>query len=157
METKWRLRSAQLFLTYPQCELRKEVVLDLLRDIIGVDNIEDYLVAEERHKNGDKHIHAYLKLHNTVDVRDSRHFDLITVVGDDLQHYHGNYQGCRGPKNVIKYCSKDDNYIASFDVEARLKATEGKKKILGKQLLDGKALIELTKENPELIFEFDRI
>jgi len=36
--------------------------------------------------------------------------------------YKGNYQGCRSCNKVIKYCTKEDNYLSNFDVETRLKA-----------------------------------
>lgn len=93
-----------------------------------------------------------------MDTRDPRKFDLVTVVDDDqFVHFHGNYQGCRGPKNVIKYCTKGDNYIASFDVEAKLKANEGKRKFIGKQILDGEDLRKVVRENPELILTFKNL
>lgn len=158
MESKFRLRSAQLFLTYPQCDLKKEMVLDLLRNIIGAEEIQDYLVAEEKHKNGDDHVHCYFKLKRPVDVTNSRYFDLIHVPEDGVPEiFHGNYQGCRGPKNVIKYCSKADNYTASFDVGEAVKASEGHRKKLGQALLDGKELVDLVKEYPAMLLEFDRI
>lgn len=71
--------------------------------------------------------------------------------------FHGNYQGCRGPKNVIKYCTKGDNYISSFDVAAKLQAQQGKRKFLGQQILEGKKLVKVVEENPELVLSFDNL
>lgn len=70
--------------------------------------IMDYVVAEEVHKNGDPHLHVWLKLKNAVNTRNCKFAD--------IGGYHGNYQGVRSNKCVIKYCTKAENYIASIDV-----------------------------------------
>ena len=31
--------------------------------------------------------------------------------------YHGNYQGCRSPKKVVKYCLKSGENFITSDVE----------------------------------------
>ena len=58
---------------------------------------------------------------------------------------------------MIKYCTKGDNYIASFDVSAKLQAQQGKRKFLGQQILEGKKLVKLVEENPELVMSFDNL
>lgn len=74
-----------------------------------------------------------------MDTRDNTFADLAL----DGRVYHGNYQGCRGAKNVAKYCTKKDDYIASFDVVAFTEAKNTKKKFCRK-LIDGGKLEELV-------------
>lgn len=57
--------------------------MECLQNILGVEEIEDYVIAEELHQNGNPHLHCYLKLKHAVDTRDPRHFDINTVVGED--------------------------------------------------------------------------
>lgn len=145
----FRLNSAQLFLTYPQCRLDKQKVYDYLT--VKFNNPINILVAHELHANGDDHLHVYLKLATPVDYSSANCLDL-SFPGEPI--YHGNYQGVRSSKNVVKYCSKKEDYIANFDVEAVKIAQNGKKKVIGTKLIEGMTITNLTKEYPELIFDY---
>jgi hypothetical protein len=64
----FRLYSRQLFLTYSQTSLLKEDVLEQLYSIIEKklgfpfkQGIKEYIVAREKHADGNYHIHVYLK------------------------------------------------------------------------------------------------
>ncbi|OMJ21113.1 Replication-associated protein [Smittium culicis] len=98
----YRLASMSFFLTYPKCALSKETVLAELKKIC---DIETYIVARELHADGTPHIHAYLKVKKTINSKNPRYFDIMG--------YHGNYESCRYPKNVMKYVMKDKNYITN--------------------------------------------
>lgn len=109
----------QWFLTYPQCgDLSKEQVLDHLKTI---DTVQEYVIALELHQDGHPHLHAFVKFETGVLTR---HATPIF----DVQGKHGNYQAVRSCINVIKYCTKEDDYISNFDVEA-YKKKKGKKKV----------------------------
>lgn len=95
------------FLTYPQNDASPSTLLSELSD---VDEIEEYLIAQEEHKDEGKHLHAYVKFKNGV-----KKTDAPTVF--NVLDKSGNYQPARSCKNVIKYCSKDGNYIANFDLD----------------------------------------
>lgn len=105
---KFRINSQQLFLTFPQCPLEPTVVLDKIYSKVNVDK---YVVAQEQHKDGNKHIHVYLLLEQKVNIKDANKFD-ITIDGTV---YHPNIQGCRSWKNVVKYVTKDGNYTTNFE------------------------------------------
>lgn len=45
----------------------------------------DYIVAREKHKDGNHHIHCFFTLNKKINIRDARYFDL------DEGKYHGNY------------------------------------------------------------------
>lgn len=144
----YQLNSSRLFLTYPECPIKKEDALKLLIEK-GLD-IEEYIIAEELHQNGNKHLHAFLKLSTSFRTRDPKFFD--------LNAYHGNYQGCRSEKNVVKYCSKNEDYISNFDLNERLLKKNSHKKIYGLKLIQRQnSLAELVDENPELLFGYKRL
>lgn len=105
--TAFRLYSKQFFLTYPKCPLRPTLALEMIALIISGKSrdIEEYIVAQEKHQDGTDHLHIYLKLDEKLSVRESTLFDLD-------EEYHGNYQSVRSPNRVKKYCTKGGNYIA---------------------------------------------
>jgi len=94
------------FLTYPQNETTMEVALEQLKT---VDTIIEYVIAQETHVDLGKHLHCYVKYTRGVKVADA--FMVFNLLGRS-----GNYQPTCLPKAVIKYCTKEDCYIASFDV-----------------------------------------
>lgn len=97
------------FCTWPQCPLLKEEALQILDKRLLID---EYVICEEKHKDGSPHLHAFIKL------RDRKHFraDLF-----DLDNYHGEYQQAKSFRAVCKYVMKDKNYISNFDVDKYLK------------------------------------
>lgn len=54
----------------------------------------------------------------------------------------------------MEYCKKEGDYITfgDIDVEQYKSAVSNHRKILGKRLIDGDNLVEVVKENPELLF-----
>lgn len=104
------MRARQWFLTYPQCPVPKEQVLKLLEPL-GIDH---YVIAEEAHKDGSPHIHAYIKLLEKVRFKED-YFD-ITDLG---KTYHGHYESVKNYDSVVAYCTKEENYIANVDIKAR--------------------------------------
>lgn len=74
--------------------------------------IEQYIVAQEKHKDGDFHIHVYLKLVKKVNISNCHWFDLVDE--DRGVTFHGKYEGCRNVNAVMKYVVKDGNYVSSM-------------------------------------------
>lgn len=105
--TRFRLAVKTLFLTYPKCPIPKEEALEILkakafeRDL----RIVEYIVAQEKHEDGSDHLHVFLKLDRVFNCKDSEFWD--------LNNYHGNYQGCRSPAAVMKYCVKEGDFLTS--------------------------------------------
>lgn len=98
-----RLSAKQFFLTYPQCPLDKERVLEQLSLTL---NIEQYVIAQETHEDGNLHIHAYIKCVAKVNLKSATTLD--------IDGYHGNYQTCRNPNAVKTYCTKANDYITNI-------------------------------------------
>ena len=105
------------FCTWPKCPIDKEVALKLL-DVKY--ELQEYVICQEKHKDGSPHLHAFLKL-KTKRRFNPQMFDL-----NDLgQNYHGEYQPAKSFKAVVRYVIKDRNYISNFDVQKYL-AKKGK-------------------------------
>lgn len=122
------------FLTYPQCPLEPTDVLALLRARSPV-AIKDYVVAVELHKDGNRHIHAFIRYEKRVTW--SKTLWDITFAG---KTYTGNYQQAKSWSNVVAYCCKETkNYIANISIED----AKSKKAARNSQLLheDPKQLI----------------
>jgi len=95
-------------LTYAQCDLPREALLDLLTELITVE-IDEYCIAKEAHADGSPHLHAYLKFASNFRSRDCRCFD---VAG-----FHPNIERPRSIKAVIKYVQKDGDFLVSPGIE----------------------------------------
>lgn len=126
--------------TWPHCPLSKEDALDLLRARYDLD---EWVIAEEEHADGEPHLHAFLKLTKRKNFKASM-FDL----GD----YHGNYQIAKSWRAVQEYCKKDGNYISNIDLKAaRQKQSKMKKEDL---LKDPEVLMDEGRLNPMQLCSF---
>lgn len=151
LKMPFQLNASTLFLTYPQCPLSKEVLRDELITYLENEGcpVVEYIVAEELHSNGDPHLHAYFKLGSAFRSRNAACFD--------VRGFHGNYQGCRSSKNVIKYCTKAEQYLSNIDVAAILAKTSTRRAIAEKIVKANLPLEEVIQDHPELIFGYQRL
>ena len=104
------------FLTYPQCPCPKEDCLADLRDGLKEKrnlDVEEYVVAEEKHENGDPHLHAFIKLNKRI--RFSK--DLFDIIYEG-KTYHGHYEIAKSWHAVEKYCKKEGDYISNLNIKA---------------------------------------
>lgn len=97
------------FLTYPKCPIGKEMLLSELQNKFDV---KEYVVCEEEHKDGDKHLHAFVKFGKRIYFKSDRF---------DVCGYHGNYQIARSWKAVENYVKKGGNYISNLNLDAASK------------------------------------
>lgn len=147
----FQINTSKLFLTYPQCDVPKEDVLEILR--LALPEFSSYIVAHELHQNGDDHIHCYIEFPEPFRSRNSKFADLHWQMRD----YHGNYQGCRSAKNVIKYCTKAEDFISNMDVAALLQKKNSKREMGAKIVLEESNLTDLVLSFPELIFGYKKL
>lgn len=105
------------FLTYPQCQMTKEVLLKHLDEKFPAE-IKEYVICLEKHKDGNPHLHAFVKFIPKKRIR-TRSFD--------FEGYHGHYEVAKSWKAVVKYVTKYKDYISNFDVKAAM-AKKGKMK-----------------------------
>lgn len=96
-----------VFLTYPQCPLEREQLRNILCERI---NPERYLIARERHSDGNFHLHAYLHF--------GRRRRFVGASIFDVDGFHPNIQKPRSASNVVAYCCKEDiEPLANFDYQ----------------------------------------
>ena len=104
------------FLTYPQCPCPKEDCLADLKDGLKEKrnlDIDEWVVAEEKHENGDPHLHAFIKLNKRI--RFSKNlFDIIY----EGKTYHGHYEIAKSWHAVEQYCKKEGDYISNLNIKA---------------------------------------
>lgn len=148
----FQLNASQLFLTFPQCPVNRAWALAHFERLFGSD-LKDYIIASERHANGDEHLHCYFKLLQPFRTRNSLFAD---ITAPDGTVYHGNYQGCRSSKNVIKYVTKDENYDSNLDV-SELLGGGANRSVIGKKILEGTPLNELVHQYPSLLFGYQKL
>lgn len=73
--------------------------------------------------------------------------------------YHGNYKPAKSAIASIKYITKEDKEpleLADMDYKQEIQAKDSKKRILGKRLIEGEKLVDLVKENPEMLPDIKR-
>lgn len=71
-----------------------------------------------------------------INIRDSNFFDLYDEKQDKL--YHGNYQGARDNTAVVKYVTKESNYVSSYSedyINAQKKSRANKSSLVGELIL----------------------
>ena len=44
--------------------------------------IEEYVIASEKHEDGSPHLHVYLKLDKTIDIKDPMYWDIYIEILD---------------------------------------------------------------------------
>lgn len=103
---KRRIQAKGWYLTYPKCSVTPQACLELLRE---KHTIVEYVISHELHQDGTDHLHAFLKLEKKVTFNKSLF---------DLPEHHGNYQVAKSFKCVIKYITKDGDYITNLDLES---------------------------------------
>jgi len=112
-------------LTWPHCTLTKEECLERLQALPGP-AIKHYVICREKHEDGSPHLHAYLNYETKV-AFGPRRWDL----GPEI---HGDYEPCNSWRHWAKYCQKDGDFIANFDLEAAT-AKKASGRDLNKRLL----------------------
>lgn len=139
-------RAKTWFVTLPQCgDLSKE---DYLFEIRQRYNVVEYVVAEERHETGERHLHAYFKLAKRISFGPN--------IFDYQLLYRGNYQVPRGVKQVIEYITKDKNFISNFDVQAYM--LRGSKNVdLDKVLSGSMSVNEWVRQDSSRIYNLSKL
>lgn len=121
----FRFNAATIFLTYPQCNLTRET---LLQELQAIFEIKDYVIAQEMHQDGSPHLHAFLKFERKINKRTA---DFADLRGGPPDGFHPNITAPRSIKAVITYVEKvsdtlckrklnyfkDGNYIASDGIK----------------------------------------
>lgn len=146
----FRMSAKNFILTYSKAHhLERQSVLDQIKCLVV---ISDYIISEEKHADGSRHIHVQITCERKISVYNENHFDLIDAYG---YYIHGNYKTVKhgSKENVIRYIAKDGNYITSHDLNSDLSPANLKERLLKDSLLYGSdyALKEMIKRDPNQI------
>lgn len=108
--SRYRLSAKTVFATWPRCDITPEDMLAKIRSLAlpSAATLEEYVIAQEDHQDGGKHLHAYLTFSNKLETKNPRWLD--------VDGHHPNVQGCRSPKNVLTYVTKGGIYISSSPI-----------------------------------------
>lgn len=148
--TAFRLNCGQLFLTYPKCPIDPLTALPLLEAML---DFEEYVIAQELHEDGEKHLHVYLRRGQGKkwNIRDPRRLD--------LSGHHGNYQSVRNANAVKKYVTKDGNYVTNMTMDST--PTNPYQRLLATPNLTMEEALKVLSETPQgardLILHRDQI
>ncbi len=107
-----RFNAQRMFLTYSQTtpRLTPEVVLLYLEKKAEIFRIRDYLISHETHKDGGKHIHAYLKFETKLDIKNMIFMDIVYY----RKVYHPNIQKVTQVHKLWEYIKKEKRYITNL-------------------------------------------
>lgn len=134
---KFNFNASRVFLTYPQCPLSKETLLEFIKTI---KEPTTYVIGQESHKDGTPHLHAFFSFDSKIHTTSTRFFD--------HQGYHPNIKkvpSAEARKNFIKYVKKDGNFITN-ELEVL-----GKREELFSNLLTQGLTPEFVRKNPSLL------
>lgn len=99
MDGVFRIYAKNFSLTYPQCSVPKETLLQHLQSMQP-----DYIcVSKELHNDGHPHLHAALCFSTKKNVRSPSYFD--------FQGYHPNIQATKKINEWITYVKKGMDFI----------------------------------------------
>lgn len=154
----FEVRGKSFFLTYPRCDVDLTVLKDhLVTQFNGLNggrnNIHEYIVASETHKDEGLHRHCYVNLLTSVRTKVSQSYFNI---GD----HHPNFQNVRNEQRVVKYCAKDGDYISNCKAKIdkwNRTALKKTKEDIAKELMGGMKITEAVVKYPQLLFGYSRL
>lgn len=145
-DSNFRFNAIQVGMTYSQCPLERDRVLSAWLDKFG-DNIEQYLIAREKHEDGNFHIHGYIRFLKKVNYKDPRFLD--------IDGYHPKIErGLKSSKNWIQYCIKEDEEpLANFKLEKKTNPYADTITVLREKNYDA-AVDYIIEKNPEAYLKY---
>lgn len=157
-EPVFQFNGLALFVTFPQCDVKKEQVLANCRALWGV-FLSFAVIAEELHKDGTPHLHAYIKFKCRKQFSGGHFADFLVRTSQNPSGKHGNYRKVMKPEGCFRYVTKGGNFLVHGRLPKKWKEImEGgtnsskKKKIslddLCQLILDGTPLSEIMVAHP---------
>ncbi|ABO14362.1 AC1 [Euphorbia mosaic virus - A [Puerto Rico:Jurabo:1991]] len=108
----FRLAAKSIFFTYPQCDVPKDEVLQMLQHLSWSVVKPTYIrVAREEHRDGFPHLHCLIQLSGKSNIKDARFFDISHPRRSTC--FHPNIQGAKDTNAVKNYITKDGDYCES--------------------------------------------
>ena len=109
MRRRFRVQNKNIFLTYAQCSIPKERLLEKIRELFTTRPPNYVRGAHELHEDGQPHLHALVQFPYRFQTQNERFID---VTHDRTsRHIHLNVQGAYNQQNVLEYISKHGDYM----------------------------------------------
>lgn len=102
----FRLQAKHIFLTYPQYECDKRLLLQHLQ---GLYPIQRAIIARELHADGNPHMHCYIEFKKKISTTNQRRFD--------YDGKHPNVSKCGNVQATIQYCQKEDMDPLTYGID----------------------------------------
>lgn len=126
-KNNFRFHSKNIFLTFSQCDYPLKNFRDNIEKYFGT-NLEKGVVSQEKHKDGNYHLHAAICLAQQVTSRDPKVFDKLV---DPAHHPNISGRFTGGMLKAFDYVMKEGNFLPlnekSFDLKEFLKLSKEKK------------------------------
>ncbi len=147
-KSRKQIQGKKFFLTFPQCTQSKE--LTLTRILFKYPKLKWVIVAHEKGKEGkNPHLHVVFWLDQIVIYTDPRMWDFVA-------QKHGNYQVAKNIVRVVKYVTKENDYVThGIDVPTWLKSHVTKNgasfELVAKLMQEGVTLEALDELHPGMV------
>ncbi|AGV02076.1 Rep [Cotton chlorotic spot virus] len=107
-----RVQSKNIFVTYPQCDIPKDEVLQMLQNLQWRVVKPTYIrVAREEHSDGNPHLHCLVQLSGKPNIKDVRFFDITHPRRS--ASFHPNVQPAKNSDAVKNYITKGGDFCES--------------------------------------------
>lgn len=147
----FHIRAKGFFLTYPQCPLTKDALqTSLLEKLGGEPLVKWMLICQERHQDGNLHLHTCFQLNDPKDVKRADFFD--------IQGFHPNVQTMKNPPKAIAYCKKTDKEPLMMGEVPNKETTHQSKKndLVAQLILDGATAQTLLTDHAGFVLQHKR-
>lgn len=157
-----RLQRKHWMMTFPQCHTEKAVVesnLPLLETKIP---LTGYIIAKEKHADGEPHLHVLLSFSKPINLKNMRFFDV-------LAGKHANIVGIQNLVATVKYVMKEDptpllggtfSHSLPYDSAMRKAQNRAGSKTsdeVAKKVQDGSSFQSVLEEYPGLSLSGDHL
>jgi len=155
----FRIQTRNVFLTYPRCNIPKEVACaQLVAKFEQQHQLKWCVVAHELHvDDGNQeqdlvkdHLHAVIQFQKPFQTRDKLFFDLKDEESGTV--YHGNYQASRSWRVTLEYTVKDCDIVILPEGTSYEDIVKGKKQTMADRVatlvLAGESVREIRNEEP---------
>lgn len=147
---RFHLHAKNIGLTYPQCTLTKEELMNHIREKLQEHEGKIVVCEEDHHETDGKHLHAAIMLEEALQIHKENYFD--------TEDYHCNIQATRNTTDWLRYVTKDGNYTChpeNYDPKELLTQRSKKKATIGyaivQDIKQGATKSDLYERYPEYL------
>lgn len=145
---KFRIYAKRIFATWPQCQKHPQLVLNELKKL---PNYDWAVVCQERHKDGNVHLHAVWACTKSQSVKRADKFDYVASY--EGAECHGHYEAVNNLTKCLTYICKDgdvisDNINVQHYLDSRKKHKSTKSAAIADLVMSGKSMKDIISSDP---------